>query len=135
MGLSRKRRVKSQSDLKIWLGGASNGYGAWGFLLWWVSGTEWGFPRAGKDLQGLNLLQRKEQWVPYSSYGLKGHRVVRLESCNWSNRKSQSEILLSTPLFFHLAPHPVISKLNFIIMYLNTSFSAPKKKESFCDIV
>ena len=27
MGLSRERRVNSQSDLKIWLGGASNGYG------------------------------------------------------------------------------------------------------------
>jgi hypothetical protein len=33
MGFSRERKVNSQSDLKIWLGGASNGYGAGGFLL------------------------------------------------------------------------------------------------------
>ena len=98
-----------------------------------MSEWDWVIPMCRKDLQGLNLLQRKEQWVPYSSDGLKGHKWWSWKAVTGQTARDRGR---------HCSPHllvssgspPVISEMNFTIMHLNTSSSVPNKEDSFCDI-
>ena len=98
-----------------------------------MSEWDWVIPMCRKDLQGLNLLQRKEQWVPYSSDGLKGHKWWSWKAVTGQTAKDRGRHC-SPHLFVSSGSPPVISEMNFTIMHLNTSSSVPNKEDSFCDI-
>ena len=98
-----------------------------------MSEWDWVIPMCRKDLQGLNLLQRKEQWVPYSSDGLKGHKWWSWKSVTGQTARDRGRHC-SLHLLVSSGSPPVISEMNFTIMHLNTSSSVPNKEDSFCDI-